>query len=207
MDKKEMSCIDCASGSCDAKGGIFPDFCQSKNLDPVILEEAMSLYVEETFDIMEAAAEVECENYCKMTRIEEIAEFASKIGARKLGIATCVGLLGEARIAAKILRHKGFEVFGVACKVGTQTKTSIGLDEKHNEIGLNMCNPILQAKLLNAKETDLNIVVGLCVGHDSLFYKHSDALCTTLVTKDRVLGHNPAAALYNANSYYSKLLK
>ena len=70
-----------------------------------------------------------------------------------------------------------------------------------------MCNPILQAKLLNEKETDLNIVIGLCVGHDSMFYKYSDALCTTLVTKDRVLGHNPVAALYQANAYYSKLLK
>ena len=67
------------------------------------------------------------------------------------------------------------------------------------------CNPILQAKLLNAAKTDLNVVVGLCVGHDSLFYKYSDAIVTTAVTKDRVLGHNPAAALYTANSYYSKL--
>jgi len=210
MDKKkELSCIDCAVGSCDAKGGFYPDFCQTTNLEPNILQEAMELYLEDkdTFGIMEAAAEVECENYCKMTRIEEIAEFAAKIGARKLGIATCVGLLSEARTTAKILRHKGFEVYGVACKVGAQKKVSIGLDEKHNEVGVNMCNPILQAKLLNAKETDLNIVIGLCVGHDSLFYKHSDALCTTLVTKDRVLGHNPAVALYQANAYYSKLLK
>ena len=30
---------------------------------------------------------------------------------------------------------------------------------------------------------------------------------TTAVTKDRVLGHNPVAALYTADSYYSKLKK
>ena len=70
-----------------------------------------------------------------------------------------------------------------------------------------MCNPILQAKILNQEQTDLNVVIGLCVGHDSMFYKYSEALCTTLVTKDRVLGHNPAAALYQADSYYAKLLK
>ena len=64
-----------------------------------------------------------------------------------------------------------------------------------------------QAKLLNEAKTDLNVVVGLCVGHDSLFYKYSEAITTTAVTKDRVLGHNPVAALYNAESYYSKLLK
>ena len=45
------------------------------------------------------------------------------------------------------------------------------------------------------------------MGHDSLFYKYSEALTTTAVTKDRVLGHNPVAALYTADSYYSKLKK
>ena len=70
-----------------------------------------------------------------------------------------------------------------------------------------VCNPVLQAKLLNKAKTDLNVVVGLCVGHDSLFYKYSEALTTTAVTKDRVLGHNPVAALYTADSYYSKLKK
>jgi len=70
-----------------------------------------------------------------------------------------------------------------------------------------MCNPILQALLLNEEKTDFNIIVGLCVGHDSLFMKYSDALTTTLIAKDRVLGHNPAAALYLSESYYTKVLK
>ena len=47
---------------------------------------------------MIAAAEVEYENFCKITRAEEITEFAKKIG-----IATCVGLLHEAGIFAEIL--------------------------------------------------------------------------------------------------------
>ena len=68
-----------------------------------------------------------------------------------------------------------------------------------------MCNPILQAELLNDAKTDLNIIMGLCVGHDSLFIKYSNALVTSGVTKDRVLGHNPAAALYTADTYYQKL--
>ena len=63
----------------------------------------------------------------------------------------------------------------------------------------------MQAKILNKEKTDMNIVMGLCVGHDSLFYKYSEALVTTLVAKDRVMGHNPAAALYTSESYYSKL--
>ena len=69
-----------------------------------------------------------------------------------------------------------------------------------------MCNPILQAEFLNRQETEFNIVMGLCVGHDSLFYKYSEALVTTLVAKDRVLAHNPAGALYQAKAYYKRLL-
>ncbi len=69
-----------------------------------------------------------------------------------------------------------------------------------------MCNPILQAKTLNNEKTDLNVIIGLCVGHDSLFYKYSNALCTTLVTKDKVLAHNPVGALYQTDTYYKKLL-
>ena len=78
-------------------------------------------------------------------------------------------------------------------------------------IDLGTCNMKIHCKatnrILNEKDTDLNIVVGLCVGHDSLFYKYSEALCTTLVTKDRVLGHNPVAALYQTESYYKRLLE
>ena len=136
-----------------------------------------------------------------------VAVFAKKINAKKIGIATCVGLLKESRILADILRGHGFEVYGVGCKAGTQKKTSVGIPECCEGVGVNMCNPILQAKLLNKAKTDLNVVVGLCVGHDSLFYKYSEALTTTAVTKDRVLGHNPVAALYTADSYYSKLKK
>ena len=83
----------------------------------------------------------------------------------------------------------------------------MGIDAKCSEIGVNSCNPILQAKMLNAQQTDMNIVMGLCVGHDSLFYKYADAPTTTLVVKDRVLGHNPVAALYTSQSYYKKKLE
>jgi uncharacterized metal-binding protein len=59
-----------------------------------------------------------------------------------------------------------------------------------------MCNPAGQAQLLNEAETQLNIICGLCVGHDAIFAKLSDAPVTTLIAKDRVLAHNPAAAIY-----------
>ena len=59
-----------------------------------------------------------------------------------------------------------------------------------------MCNPVGQAQLLNDAVTQLNIICGLCVGHDAIFSRVSDALVTTLIAKDRVLAHNPAAAVY-----------
>lgn len=68
-----------------------------------------------------------------------------------------------------------------------------------------MCNPVLQAMVLNRARTDFNIVMGLCVGHDSIFLKHSEAYCTVLVAKDRPTGHNPAAAVYTLDSYYRYL--
>ena len=139
-----------------------------------------------------------------MTRVQEIMEFARKIGAVRIGIANCIGLVNEARLFAKILRANGFEPYSVICKVEGRSKSSMGIPEKCEEIGPAMCNPILQGRLLNQAKTDLNVVIGLCVGHDSLFYRYSEAYVTTLVTKDRVTGHNPAAALYTSNSYYKK---
>lgn len=203
--KEKMSCIDCGMCACN-RGGNHPDFCMSRKYEGTdIREEARILYQdEENRKVSKAAAEVELENYCRMTRLEEIAEFAKKIGAKKLGIASCVGLISEARAAGRYYRAKGFDIISTVCKIGEIPKSEIGIEA--GDLGPHMCNPIMQAKVLNKEKTELNIVIGLCVGHDSIFYKYSDALCTTLVTKDRVLGHNPAAALYQLDGYYKKLL-
>ena len=206
MTNKKLSCIDCSTCNCNNQKSMYPEFCLTTNIDEDILAETMEMYKEdENLMVTRASAEVESEGYLKRTRVEEVMEFAWKIGAKKLGIATCVGLIRESRVLANILRNNGFEVYGVACKVGSVPKTAVGIDEKSELVGKYMCNPILQAKLLNEEGTDLNLVVGLCVGHDSLLYKYSDALVTTVVTKDRVTGHNPAAVLYNAESYYKRL--
>ena len=132
-------------------------------------------------------------------------EVAKKMGYKKLGIATCAGLIQESKTLAKIFRLHDFEAYGVICKVGAIEKTEVGIPEKCMGIGPSMCNPIMQAKRLNEAKTDFNIIMGLCVGHDSLFCKFSDAFCTTLIAKDRVLGHNPVASLYLTGSYYKRL--
>lgn len=202
-----LTCTDCGTQNCKFKDRTYPDFCLTTHLKPEDMEWALERYEEgHNHDIMVASAEVEYEGYCQWTRVEEIMAFARKINAHRIGIANCIGLLNEARIFARILRANGFEPYSVLCKVAGKSKSSIGIPQECENIGAAMCNPILQARLLNEAHTDLNVVIGLCVGHDSLFYKYSDAYVTTLVTKDRITGNNPAAALYTANSYYRKKL-
>lgn len=61
--------------------------------------------------------------------------------------------------------------------------------------------------ILNAENVDLAIMLGLCVGHDTLFIKYCQRPVTVLAVKDRVTGHNPLAALYLSSSYYRRLMK
>lgn len=203
----EKTCIDCGTQNCKFKTRTYPEFCPTTNLDSQDLEWSLERYNEgNNHAIMVASAEVEYEGYGKLTRVEEIMEFARKIGAKKIGIANCIGLIYEARTFGRILQANDFEAYAIICKVAGVDKSSLGIPKQCEQIGPAMCNPILQARLLNQANTDLNVVIGLCVGHDSLFYKYSDAYVTTLVTKDRVTGHNPAAVLYTAQSYYHKKL-
>ena len=142
------------------------------------------------------------------TRIVEICEFAKRMGYERLGFAFCMGLSDEANAVQAILEAKGFEVISVVCKAGRTPKEEIGLkDEDKIFQGAEeaMCNPIFQAKLLNHEKTEFNILLGLCVGHDSLFFKYAQAPTTVLAVKDRVTGHNPLAAIYLSRSYYRKI--
>lgn len=142
------------------------------------------------------------------TRIEEIIEFAGRMNYKKIGMAFCLGLRKEAAAVEKLISAHGFEMVSAICKVGRSSKAVIGLS-REEQIDVTgdevMCNPVLQAMVLNEENTEFNILLGLCVGHDSLFLKYSEALCTVLAVKDRVTGHNPLAAVYNLDSYYRSL--
>jgi len=144
------------------------------------------------------------------SRLEELIEFSQRMGYKRLGMAFCGGLTHEASILSEILEKHGFEVVAVSCKVGGVPKEKIGVrDEEKIRIGEfePMCNPITQAKILNQAKTDFNVMVGLCIGHDSLFLKYIEGLTTVFAVKDRVTGHNPMAALYTSQSYYQRLKK
>ena len=109
---------------------------------------------------------------------------------------------------ASVFTDCGFDVVSVACKNGSIPKEDIGLtDAQKVKPGKfeALCNPVAQAEMLNEHGCEFNVVMGLCIGHDSLFFKYAKGLTTVLVAKDRVLGHNPIAALNLADSYYSKV--
>ena len=184
------------------------------------LEEANREYeLPETYEFAQKASMQEADCYANRnqqpyvmqptkTRMVEIYEFADKMSYRRLGLAFCIGLAKEAAIVEKILADRGFEVVSVLCKAGRTSKEMIGISDKdkiYRGTDEAMCNPIFQAQLLNKSQTELNILLGLCVGHDSLFFKHAEAPTTVLAVKDRVTGHNPLAAIYLSDSYYRKI--
>lgn len=143
-------------------------------------------------------------------RMLEIMEFARKMNYRRLGLIFCTGLAKEAGVVAQILEGQGFEVVSVLCKVGAAPKEEIGLkDEEKIFRGRyeSLCNPVLQAMIVNEEKTDFNILLGLCVGHDSIYFKYAEAPTTVLAVKDRVTGHNPLACINTFGSYSSWLSK
>jgi uncharacterized metal-binding protein len=154
------------------------------------------------------SARTEAAGYCQLTRVEEIMDFAHRMGWTRLGIAHCIALTHEAELARRIFVAGGFEVCTVCCKVGSIPKEELGLTEEEKvhpgqyEV---LCNPVAQALALADAGAQLNVMIGLCVGHDSMFFMHSKVPVTVLVVKDRVLGHNPVAALYTSHSYYRRL--
>ena len=208
MPKKQpcnLSCSECSARNCYRKDKTFPAFCLTEQY-PDALERTRKFYASNTTDgrLARAAAEIEGEYYGRLTRLEETIRFA-----KKLGIASCIGLLDEASLYAKIVRTAGIETKTVICKVGAVDKTQLGIPDGLKVCpGCNeaCCNPALQAQILNEWGSQLNVLVGLCVGHDAIFTRHSKAPATTFIVKDRVLGHNPAAALYTAKFYYKRIL-
>ncbi|MFC1965136.1 DUF1847 domain-containing protein [Chloroflexota bacterium] len=191
-----------------------PPFCPMRVM-PEVIEKATSEYDKpevKDFARLASIQEFECYEHLpeglrtKIPRVEELIQFARKCGYKRLGMAFCGGLANEARILTDILENKGFEVVSVMCKVGRTPKESIGIKPEEKIFGPDrleiMCSPITQAEVLNNAKVDLAIMLGLCIGHDTLFIKYCRVPMTVIAVKDRVFGHNPLAALYLSNSFY-----
>ncbi len=152
-------------------------------------------YDQEDKRLMRAAAAIEGRHYMQLSRFEESVKFAQELGCTKIGIAFCVGLSQEASYIVQYFQ-KFFAVESVCCKVCGVDKHEFELEQIKSDAFEAMCNPAQQAAILNAAKTELNFTVGLCVGHDMIFNRHSEAPVSGLVTKDRLLAHNPLGAIY-----------
>lgn len=142
-----------------------------------------------------AASAVEARHYGKETRLGELILLGKELGYQRIGLAFCIGLSEEAKIIDEILsRH--FKVVSVCCKACGIDKKEFDLPQISSKGQEVMCNPAGQAQLLNEERTQLNVLCGLCVGHDAIFAKVSDAPVITLIAKDRLLAHNPVGAVY-----------
>jgi uncharacterized metal-binding protein len=195
-----------------------PAFCPMRTMPGVIAEATAKYDESQTKEFARQASLQEFECYEQLPegqrtrnpRILELIEFARKCGYRKLGLAFCGGLSSEARTLTNILENKGFEVVSVRCKVGVVPKERIGIQPNEKIRGPDkwesMCNPITQAEILNSAKVDFAIMLGLCIGHDTMFIRHCRVPMTVIAVKDRVTGHNPLAALYTSSSYYSRLM-
>jgi len=223
MEGFDCNCTKCSivEKICRLENGKGPKWCPTKTGED-LLASALEEYKDpEVQDFARQASVQEGACYAfrdakpfvmvpTKSRLEELIEFSQRMGYKRLGMAFCGGLTHEASVLSEILEKHGFEVVAVSCKVGGVPKERIGVkDEEKIRIGKfeSMCNPITQAKFLNQAKTDFNIMLGLCIGHDSLFLKYIEGLTTVFAVKDRVTGHNPMVALYTSRSYYQRLLK
>lgn len=225
--KRYPGCARCLTRVCENRGGRAgegppslekaPAFCPMK-LMPEVYTAALAEYDKPSvkeFARLASVQEFQCYERLpdglrtKLTRIEELIQFARKCGYKRLGLAYCGGLAYEAALLNDILENNGFVVVSVQCKTGAVPKERIGIRPDEKIAGAaaweTMCNPIVQAMIINRSKVDLAVMLGLCIGHDTLFIKYCEVPLTVLAVKDRVLGHNPLAALYTSETYYRRL--
>jgi len=191
-----MPCASCESQNCFTGQGEMPTGCPEQDRDKYSEAEPVAGF-------LDYAASVRGQ---ETDRISELIKYATFRGVKTIGIAGCVGLHDELRVITSRLKDAGFVVNNIMCKAGSLTKKEMGVPSRNRMtaetgygIGVVACNPVAQALLLNKQQTDLNCIIGLCVGHDSVFVKHSEAPVVTLIAKDRTNAHNPASVL---NSFY-----
>lgn len=177
----QIDCARCSGAACTTEDmEATPQFCP-RRVAAGAIEEAEQIRTTnpDVKRLAEVARDVETTGYHKWPRVQELIEFCKRLGIKTIGIAFCVGLRAETQSLVEILESHGFTVKTVVCTVNGG------------------CNPVGQALALNDQQTELNVIMGLCLGHDILFQQFSKAPVTTLVVKDRVTCHNPLGPIIN----------
>ncbi len=179
-----IQCAECPSFVC--RGGnrdAGPDFCPMHGDFP----EAGELYRDEgTRRLAVQAALIEARGYGRWTRVREVAEFSRAMGITRLGIPHCPDMAAVAARVARALQGFGLDPVLPPCPEA--------------------CDPEGQARFLSDRGTELNVLAGMCVGHEAMLIQASQVPVVALVARDPRLRHNPAAALYTSRSYLKEAL-
>jgi uncharacterized metal-binding protein len=173
-----------------------PSYCQANHYVAEI-EKAREVYADpEVVDLYTAACVVGKKNDGYRPRIKEALDFAREMKFSRVGFAACVAFGRELEVIRQLFEQEGIEIFSAGCQIGRSSATDRGLRHLEAYPDNSTCNPVAQAEILNKAQTQLNFIIGLCMGHDILFTRYSRAPVSTLIVKDRLLGNNPAAAIY-----------
>jgi uncharacterized metal-binding protein len=141
-----------------------------------------SLYADPAWvRIAQSATVVEASGYGRWPRAREIVELCRRLGHGRVGLAHCADTLVEAELACRYLHASGLEAV------------------LPPEAG---CDPQGQARFFEDRRTELNVICGMCPGHDAVFARRSAVPVISLLVRDLKLQHNPAAALYTSDSYF-----
>jgi uncharacterized metal-binding protein len=135
----------------------------------------------------------------RIDRVNEIVAYARESNLKTIGIANCTSFIKEANQLEVILSDAGFHVEKVHCKFGRVPFNEL----IHGYSGIS-CNPAGQAKYLEERGTELNIMMGLCLGHDMIFNAKSKAPVTPLLVKDRKLHHHTLEVFNEINSNFQE---
>ncbi|SHF19080.1 Uncharacterized metal-binding protein [Thermoanaerobacter uzonensis DSM 18761] len=198
--KSIYTCGVCPKKPC-AKGETnFPKNCPTVERRDIV-EQSVAIYKQDEMvhKIMNFANTLPKKKNGELrSRAEEIIEFIKQMGFKNIGVAFCYSTSKEAKQFVKLLEQYDLKIVPVCCKVGSIDIEDIDI-QKDKEGFVATCNPITQAEIMNQENTELNVVIGLCVGHDILFNKYSKGLVTTLVAKDRKYAHCPVKGLEAVN--------
>lgn len=182
-----MNCTHCATNhACRTLGD-----CTARQFD---IDEAKAGYHDpDNQDVIQAAAHlVDNGRGGTLNRLQEVIEYSLDRGFKHIGLAYCWSMEKDVAVIAALMRKHGLRVSAVSCTTGGLAQDEMNEQSSIHKVG---CNPLGQAAQLNAEKVDLVAAIGLCMGHDMMLAKQTDAPTTTLVVKDRTSAHAPLVAI------------
>ncbi|MDA3957486.1 DUF1847 domain-containing protein [Oceanispirochaeta sp.] len=175
----KLNCLDCNTKNC-RKNGADCFGLKEKSLDVYGDENTLTT-------VRSSGRLVDDGRAGTLSRFQEVIEFCTLQGYKKIGLAYCFGLESLAMNIREKMSASGLFLIPARCSMGGVKESDID-PEKKSEVY--SCNPAGQAVFLN-ENADFVIEVGLCLGHDVIFHQQLKVPFTVLIVKDRVNGHAP----------------